>query len=242
MKYGIISDIHSNLEALETALPYLKDVDRILCLGDIVGYGPNPNECVEKVREIADLILAGNHDLASVGLEDISNFSDQAKESTLWEREILITKNKEFLKGLPTKISNSDFIAVHGSLFDLVDEYIEGHSEAAKTFARLEGKLCFVGHTHRPCCFTLSERGEIEGYTLKDKDIIRLRKGKKYIVNLGSVGQPRDGDRRASFGYYDPEKGEILNLRLAYDIKKTQRLMQKKGLHPLSILRLSLGM
>ncbi|MDI6781148.1 MAG: metallophosphoesterase family protein [bacterium] len=126
MRYGIIADIHSNLEALESVLKAIdiEKVDKIICLGDIVGYGPNPNECVERIQEIDGLILAGNHDLAAIDWKDIDWFSSHAKEAILWTEANLTAENKNYLSHLPEVVSQKDFILVHGSLYNFTDEYI----------------------------------------------------------------------------------------------------------------------
>lgn len=242
MRYGIISDIHANLEALKVVMEELKGVDQIICLGDIVGYGPFPNECIEEIRRVSTLNIVGNHDLASIGWKDISWFNEYAQRGIIWTMDTLTKENKEYLSSLPEIVEEEDFIMVHGSLNDYTDEYITGVKEARKSFELLKGKnLLLVGHTHYPLLFLKKEYQPIYSFRLLDKDVIKILPNVKLIVNVGAVGQPRDGDPRASFGIFDTDTQEIKIYRLPYNIRKTQELMRKKNLPPILIERLALG-
>ncbi|MEW6607668.1 MAG: metallophosphoesterase family protein [bacterium] len=243
MKYGIISDIHSNLEALKVVLNELKDVDQIICLGDIVGYGPLPNECLEEIRNLSGLkVVVGNHDLACIGWKDTSWFNEYAQRAIIWTMDTLTKENKEYLASLPEIIEEKDFIMVHGSLNDYTDEYISGIKEAAKNFRLLKkSNLLLVGHTHHPHLFVYKEDYPIYSIRLGDTDTIRILSDEKLIVNVGAVGQPRDGDPRASFGILDTNTNEITIHKIPYAIRKTQELMRKEVLPTLLIDRLSEG-
>ncbi len=244
MRYGIISDIHSNLEALKVVVKELKEegVDKIICLGDIIGYGPLPNECIDEMRKLLGWKVVGNHDLASIDWKDISWFNEYAQRAIIWTMGILTKENKEYLSSLPEIIEEKDFIMVHGSLHDYTDEYITGIKNANKSFKLLkEGNLLLVGHTHFPRVFLKKEYQPIYPIIFRNKDIIKISDNVKLIVNVGAVGQPRDGDPRASFGIFDTDTKEIRLYRVPYDINKTQELMRKKNLPEYLIKRLTLG-
>lgn len=243
MKYGIISDIHGNLEALKVVLNRLREVDKIICLGDIVGYGPLPNECIEEIRKIPGLkVVAGNHDLASIGWKDINWFNEYAQRAILWTMTTLSKESKEYLSSLPEIIEEKDFIMVHGSLNDYTDEYISEVKDAKKSFELLKEKnLLFVGHTHYPLLFVKKEYQPIYPIRLIDKSIIKISMFDKLIVNVGAIGQPRDGDPRASFGIFDTESNEIELCRVPYDINKIQELMRQEDLPNFLINRLARG-
>ncbi len=246
MKYGIISDIHSNLEALTVVLEELKGirkVDKIICLGDIVGYGPLPNECIAEIRKLSAInIVAGNHDLASIGWKDISWFNEYAQRAIIWTMDALTEESRKYLFSLPEIIEEKDFVMVHGSLNDYTDEYITGLKKASKSFKLLEGRnLLLVGHTHSPRLFIKKKHQPIYSVKLMDKDIIKISNEDKFIVNVGAVGQPRDKDPRASFGVFDTEAQEIKIYRVPYDIQKIQKLMREGNFSKFLIERLAYG-
>jgi len=218
--YGIIADIHSNLEALQAILPELRGVDQIICLGDIVGYGPNPNECLEVIRQNRITTIAGNHDKAAVGELQTTNFNPNARRAIGWTAEQLTEANKHYLTNLPLTLEFPEFQVVHGSLAGPLEEYIFSLAEAAPTFDLMGKGLLFVGHTHQP---------------------LNLTRENKIIVNPGSVGQPRDNDPRASFGIYDSVKHEFAWHRVAYDISAVQEKMRAAGLPKFLADRLATG-
>lgn len=238
MRYGIISDIHSNKQALDAVLEQLNDVDRVICLGDIVGYGPEPNECVEIVKGLDGITIVGNHDLASLGEKDVEFFNPHAKEAILWTATRLNEESKRYLRNLPFKARFENAIVVHGSLKDFTDEYILSVYDASESFELLEDEILLIGHTHTPCYFQKSDR--VYGERLRNGDIIKID-GEKKIINVGSVGQPRDGDNRATFALFDTEKREIKIKRIPYDISETQRLMRECALPDFLIRRLEMG-
>jgi diadenosine tetraphosphatase ApaH/serine/threonine PP2A family protein phosphatase len=241
MLYGIISDIHGNLEAFEAVLKQLKDVNQLINLGDIVGYGPNPNECVEKIREMNIPSVAGNHDKAVTGELDFTWFNPSAKEAVFWTQRTIFQENLEYLKKLPAAMEGNDFQAVHGSLRVPLEEYVNCLVDAIPTFERMTRPLCFVGHSHRPLYFARTREGDYDGRALKDGDEILVDDYEKVIINVGGVGQPRDGDPRASFGIYN-SKTKIFTLRrVEYDIKTVQEKMKIAKLPQSLIDRLSFG-
>jgi predicted phosphodiesterase len=245
-----MSDIHSNLEALESVLKAMRieQIDKIICLGDIVGYGPNPNECVERIQEIDGLILAGNHDLAAIGWKDIEWFSSYAKEAILWTEDKLTIENKNYLSHLPEVMSKEDFILVHGSLYNFTDEYIMTSAVAKKSFDIMSyRKLLIAGHTHYSTVFFRKQVSStkklfpIQNLKLINGDVLSLLDDVQSIITIGSVGQPRDGDNRAAFGILDLETMTVTIKRIPYDIKKTQAQMIKAELPKYLISRLAMG-
>jgi diadenosine tetraphosphatase ApaH/serine/threonine PP2A family protein phosphatase len=226
MTAAIISDIHGNLEALVEALSFIekKKVDSIYCLGDIVGYGANPNECVELVRERCKAVVLGNHDSAVSGRTDIRRFNEYARLSVLWTREKLNRENFTYLKGLPYIYKEADVLLVHASASDPESwRYIFSMASAVEEINGIEEEMCFIGHTHKPALYPVEEKpkGNI-AYSLKN--------GVKYLVNVGSIGQPRDGDNRLSFCLYDTNKQNIEFIRLKYDIKQAANKIIRNGL------------
>lgn len=220
MLYGIIADIHSNLEAFRVVLQELRAADQVVCLGDIVGYGPDPNECIALMLEKKIPSVAGNHDKAAVGEMSTQWFNENARLAVEWTAGQLTGPNKEYLSSLPLTLEFPDFQIVHGSLVNPLEEYLENRAVAFPTFEKMTKNLLFVGHTHVP---------------------LHLRSEEKTIINPGSIGQPRDGDPRASFGTYDSEKKEFTLYRIEYNIPLVQEKMKKAELPPHLIERLSYG-
>ncbi|MBI5699312.1 metallophosphoesterase family protein [Candidatus Saganbacteria bacterium] len=221
MRYGIIADIHGNLEALQKVLLQVEGkVDQIICLGDIVGYGPDPNECCEILKKRKILSVAGNHEKGTLGELELAWFNKNAAEAIGWTQKELRPENLQFIKGLPMTLDFPEFQIVHGSLLNPVKEYLTKLEEALPTFELMTKPLLFVGHTHRPL-------------ELKDK-------GKK-ILNPGSIGQPRDGDPRAAYLIFDAQKGDAEWLRVDYNIEATQEKMRQAGLPVFLVERLRRG-
>lgn len=225
MSIAIISDIHSNLEALQTAFEYIdqKEIKTVYCLGDIVGYGPNPNECVDLVRERCDVVLMGNHDYAAIGLANIEYFNEYAKTSTYWTIENLTAENKGYLSNLPFSHQNDDQIFVHSSPSNPSHwYYVLSIQDAQIEMQSFDQKVCLIGHSHVPVIFT-----EKNFYR---QTPFQLEPNEKYIVNVGSVGQPRDGNAHLCFSILDEEKNSIEFIRLNYDLQKTYSKIIKTGL------------
>ena len=218
MKIAVISDIHANLEALTTVLSYLKQqpIHRIICLGDIVGYGPRPNECVEQIRQNCEICLMGNHDHAVVGLTDMTYFNQYAQESVLWTRKQLTQSNFQFLKQLKFSYQENHILFVHSTPINPEDwDYIFSEREAHYHLDRISHRLVFIGHSHLPMVFSYRDGKQYQNRIQLDLQADR------YIVNVGSVGQPRDGDPRACFVIYDSKNQVLEYLRLEYDVQKT---------------------
>ncbi len=241
MKYAIISDIHGNLEALESVLAELekRSVDSILCLGDVVGYGPNPNECLELIKEKAEVTLAGNHDYAPLGKLDLSYFNPWARNAIEWTRERLTDVSIEFLLGLPLKQEIDGFTIVHSTPSEPQKwNYIISIEDAQKYFPQFSNQVCFIGHSHVPIIIVLTEEGECR---FVQDNPLQISENRRYIINVGSVGQPRDLNPKASFGIYDESAMLYEHVRVDYDIPETQRKIRKAALPEFLAERLELG-
>ncbi len=242
MRYLIIADIHSNLEALEAVLEDVQDhggFGHVWCLGDIVGYGPDPAACIALLRQLDPLCVCGNHDQAAVGKIDIGEFNSDAAWANRWTSEALAEDDRKYLAGLPEIIIEDDFTLVHGSPRLPVWEYILNALTASDNFRYFSTRFCLNGHTHVPFVFEQDGLLVNESY-MKNGDMLVLGE-KRLIINPGGVGQPRDRDPRAAYGVYDSEKQVIYHYRVEYDIKMTQTKMEKAGLPPFLINRLGLG-
>lgn len=251
MKYLILSDIHANIEALSAVQEHAASIgwDSVLCLGDTTGYNPNPNETVDEVRKFHDSgrlvgAILGNHDNVVIGREDPYNFNDKAKLAALWHKERVRDDNKEFLAGLDDALLiDENLFIVHGSPVD-PNEYLTLLFQAAISFRAMKEEgisLCFNGHTHVPCIFAL-DGDEVEKETLsKETSVLRIKSEKFYIINPGSVGQPRDGDPRSSYMIYDTDQSTVTHFRISYDIAATQAKIVEAGLPQDLADRLFLG-
>ncbi|MCM8795837.1 MAG: metallophosphatase family protein [Candidatus Omnitrophica bacterium] len=230
MRYGIFADIHANLEALEAVfVAYSKEqIDKYLCAGDIVGYASNPKECIEKIEGISAIIVAGNHDWASANLFSLDYFNDLAKEAIFWTKENLSESNQQFLQGLKLTYKNQDLTLVHSTLDNPGDfNYLTDSYIAEETFRLMETQICFLGHTHVPGVFIKKEDKRI---IYCQEENIHIHKDYKYIINVGSVGQPRDGIPYASYCIYDTQKKEVWIKRVAYDALTTRNKIIACGL------------
>lgn len=248
MRFGILSDIHSNLEALETVLGELRGVDRFLCLGDMVDYGANPNEVVERLKALDPVVVSGNHDLAAIEAYTIAYFNPYAQQSCQWTRKVITPEVRSYLKTLePVKVFNSaefpdSFTLVHGSLDDPASEYIVTEKEAAACFEKLTTRVCFIGHSHHAeMFFKAEENWQIFHERFYDGGEIKINDGYRYIINCGSVGQPRDRNPRASFGIFDTEKRTVTIHRVMYSIKDAQKKILHAGLPRTLAERLAYG-
>ena len=240
MRYGIISDIHGNLEALEAAIDALsrEKIDRYLCVGDIVGYGADPGECIEKTKSLNPIIVLGNHDAASAGITDTEKFTDAARKAVIWTKKNLKESDIAFLKGLSLIYKNEDLVLAHGTLHEPEKfHYMLDDVTARETFNLMTRAICFVGHSHAPGIF--SYKGDRLDYFYKEKT--KLSRGELLIVNAGSVGQPRDGDPRLSYSVYDTEALQVELKRITYDIPKAQKKIVDAGLPAFLAYRLGAG-
>jgi predicted phosphodiesterase len=243
MRYAIVSDIHANLAAFEAVLAEIGDgVDRIWCLGDLVGYGPDPNECVDLARQHDMICVVGNHDKACLGGLDLIEFNPDARRACRWTIEQLTPENRAFLDGLSEKIILSEFTLVHGSPRAPVWEYITQSEAARENMAAFDTQVCLVGHTHVPLAFYLASESALacERRWLSGVGPLHLDAG-RWILNPGSVGQPRDGDPAASYMILDVDSMMVEVHRVAYPVEETQQRMEKAGLPGNLILRLSFG-
>jgi len=232
MRIAIISDIHSNLEALQTAFGIIDDLkpDTVICLGDIVGYGPNPTECLDIIRSKCSVVIKGNHDEAVTVESEAEKFNPYAVEAVKWTREQLDSGHRDYLSGLPYMHEIDDMLFVHGS--PAIPEnwdYIFTAYDAQSHFPTFTQSVCFIGHTHIPGIYT--ENGS---YGAFNRDT-------RYIINVGSVGQPRDGNPRLSFGLFDTERWDYQNIRCEYDARVTASKIQQAGLPGFLADRLILG-
>ena len=241
MRYLIISDVHANLPALEAVLADAPEFDKIWCLGDLVGYGPNPNECVTRIQDFPHISLAGNHDWAALGKLDLTSFNTDARTASVWTQAALSMPSREYLEELPTSTEEDRFYMAHASPREPVWEYILDANLAYANFAYFTAPICLVGHTHIPVVFELNEE-QRRCETLADPlpNPLRLNSN-RMIINPGSVGQPRDGDPRASYAVLDLDAMTWEFHRVAYPIEITQERMRARGLPLRLIDRLAAG-
>jgi predicted phosphodiesterase len=241
MRILVISDIHSNLTALNAVLADAGAVDAVWCLGDTVGYGPDPNECVERLRGLSNLTcLIGNHDAASVQLIDLNAFNREAKLSARWTQTVLLPENREYLIHLPERVKIEGITLAHGSPRSPVWEYLLDPLSAFENLVHFQTDLCFIGHTHIPLIFHQGiESGKMVGEIIPHDARPKIE-GRMYL-NPGSVGQPRDHDSRAAYAIFDSEKIEWHSLRVSYAIEEVQERMRQVNLPSRLIHRLAEG-
>jgi len=241
MRYLVLSDIHSNLAAFEAVLADAGEFDMVWCLGDVIGYGPQPNECIETLRGLPHVCVAGNHDLAAIGQLDISAFNPDASRACLWTRQQLAPSNWEFIRNLPERLVEGDFTIVHGSPRHPVWEYISHCSVAVANFSYFDSTYCLVGHTHVPVIYRLSRSfAGCDAFTLPLNSAVPIGE-ERLLINPGGVGQPRDGDARSSYVILDVAEDTIEYRRVDYPVEETQELMLSLGLPPRLAARLSIG-
>jgi diadenosine tetraphosphatase ApaH/serine/threonine PP2A family protein phosphatase len=245
VRYLLLSDIHANADAFETVLEHASGRwDRVLVLGDLVGYGAEPNLVVDRVRELApDVIIRGNHDKAATGLDDGSQFNHVARAAAMWTAAQLTPSNAEYLRALPMGPVEIDTVTeiCHGAPFD-EDHYIFDSNDAQMAFEAAAHALCLFGHTHLPAVFRLLD-GTMYGGAPEGAEETRvpLQRGARYLINVGSIGQPRDGDPRAAYGVLDDEAREVIMWRVPYDVDKAQARILSAGLPASLATRLGLG-
>jgi predicted phosphodiesterase len=240
MRYAVVSDVHGNLDALEAAFDLMRDDDALLCLGDIVGYGPQPNECVERIRARATATVLGNHDVAAIDDFGLAYFNPAAKEAMKWTQRVLAPENRVWLDGLGYEFRMPDFLLVHGAPVNYF-EYILDKAAAARAFAATDAPLIFIGHTHIAEVYALRPSGEIEHRHLQQGGEVALEDGVRYLINVGSVGQPRDLNPRASFGFYDSVNRTVSVERVEYPIARVQEKIASVHLPDALARRLVVG-
>ena len=242
-KVAFISDIHSNLVALNAVLDDLKqfEIMEIWNLGDTIGYGPEPNGVIQKLREIDATCILGNHDAAAVGIIDTENFNPAAKLAINWTATQINNSHSEWLKKLPQIHEQHGWIITHGSLRAPLWEYLIEKNTILDHFSIQKNRFSAVGHTHLPTITNLDEYGRISNDRPLGNNIILKPKGLKVCLNPGSVGQPRDGDPRASYALADLVTGEVEFRRVVYDLEKTQQHIRQNQLPEWLALRLESG-
>jgi len=240
MRYGIVADIHGNLEALKSTLAALlrEKIDRYFCLGDIVGYGANPRECIKIIRSLDALAVCGNHDAACAGLIETNYFNNAASKAIKWTKRNLKREDVLFLKSADLSYSNAHLTLVHGTLQDAAKfHYMTDNAAALGTMELMKTNICFVGHTHIPGIFSL--KNNRLRYFREEKT--KISEGEKLVVNAGSVGQPRDRDTRSCYSVYDTDAGTVELKRTVYDVKKAQKKILEAGLPESFAYRLGVG-
>jgi predicted phosphodiesterase len=244
MRYLILSDIHANLLALQTVIKDAGDFDAIWCLGDVVGYGPDPNDCVALLREHELVCLAGNHDWAALNKLDLATFNADARMAATWTQRMLTQETRDFLLSLPSYLVKGAFTLAHGSPRQPVWEYILDSVIACVNFDHFDTKYCLIGHTHTPVIFELEEENSCTAHAPQIGEAIPLGLTLGYprlIINPGSVGQPRDSDPRAAYAMLDTEAMTWEHRRVAYPIEETQSRMRQQGLPHRLVARLQYG-
>ncbi len=240
MRYAVLSDIHANLEALRAVLADAAPrTDALLCLGDLVGYGADPVACVEIVAARAQTLVCGNHEKAVAGLIDLDWFNAHARAAAEWTRERLDADHQAYLAALPLVAQVGDATLVHASP-DRPDEwdYLLTAQDGFDAFAAFTTRLCFVGHSHLAGAWSLGSAGPEHRAGAVD---LELERGRRYLVNVGSVGQPRDRDPRASYAIWDVERGTISTRRVVYDVGSTREKILRGGLPRFLADRLAWG-
>jgi diadenosine tetraphosphatase ApaH/serine/threonine PP2A family protein phosphatase len=243
MRYALLSDIHANLTAFKAVLEDIErqgGVDEVWCLGDIVGYGPEPGRCIELLKSTKHTCVAGNHDLGAIGRLEMGNFNPDAATAIRWTVGQLTDADVDFLAALPTVTEREGITLVHGSPREPVWEYLVSISAASENFAYFKTRFCMVGHSHMPLVFKEEQGGASSFITFAENVGLVLGKG-RLIINPGSVGQPRDGDPRASYAIYDGDAGMVRLHRVSYDINEVQLKIMKNNLPVRLSVRLGQG-
>jgi len=241
MRIIILSDIHGNLEAFQAVLEDCshEQAGQFYFLGDIVGYGADPDQCIEILRGLTPHMVAGNHDWAVAGLTETDYFNPAAQTAVFWTAGTISASNASFLTALPLTISLPGMLLVHATPYQPETwDYIFSLSEASRSFRCFDQQICFTGHSHTPIAFVQDEEGTISVLT---DSAFTLHGSCRYLINVGSVGQPRDGDPRAAYGIYNPENASFILKRVPYDIKRTQEKIRAAGLPPFLASRLAAG-
>lgn len=241
MRYLLVSDIHGNLPALQSVLEDAPAFDAIWCLGDLVGYGPNPNEVIKQLREFPLVSVVGNHDWGALGRVDPYVFNADARHALLWTQTELTKENRRFLTELPAGLEVEGYVLVHASLREPIWEYLLDLDAARKNFAFDDFQIAFMGHTHIPLVFeSVGTKPDARVFQPDYQEPLSLD-GRRLLINPGSVGQPRDGNPQAAYGILDTDEQSMAFRRVAYPIEITQERMRKRGLPVRLIDRLEVG-
>jgi predicted phosphodiesterase len=242
MRYLVVSDIHANLAALNAVMADAGPFDRIWCLGDLTGYGPDPNECIERLREFPLTTLAGNHDWAVLGRLDLNDFNRDARAACLWTRQRLTPQNRDFLAALPVLMEQESYTLVHASPSEPVEEYVLDVLTADYNFNKFSTAVCLLGHSHWPTAFMQPPNSPGLCVQVRPTYFEPIKfNGGRWIVNPGSVGQPRDGNPDAAYALLDIEVGRWEYRRVAYPVEETQQRMRRYKLPTRLIERLGHG-
>jgi predicted phosphodiesterase len=245
VRYLVVSDLHANRQALEAvARESAGRYDRALCCGDLIGYCADPNPVIEWVRDNCSAVVRGNHDRASTGQEDLEWFNPVARQAALWTQQALTPENTEYVRALAKgPLDIEGFQLAHGSPHD-EDEYVIGADEASQAFEYLECRLAFFGHTHLQGGF-IWNRSRVETISRVSlrcrRELLEIDPACAYLINPGSVGQPRDGDPRAAYAIYDSDAAMVAYYRVEYDIEAAQKSIRASGLPAILADRLSAG-
>jgi predicted phosphodiesterase len=245
LRFLVISDVHSNLEALRAVLRFVarKRVGGIIALGDLVGYGGRPNHVLDLLRQTprSKIYIRGNHDRVATGVSEPEDFNGPAREAILWTRERLSSANLGFLRSLPSGPlePKPGLLVCHGSPDD-EDEYVLSTMQAGRIFETWSSSVMFFGHTHLPIAYRYRD-GEVDEVYVEDQNTVQLESGYRYLINPGSVGQPRDRDWRTSFLIWDDVNRSVRFYRIAYDVGSAQRNILREGLPPILAYRLDAG-
>jgi len=241
MRYGFFSDVHANLEALKACIIDFRaeKIDKLYFLGDAVGYGPNPDECVKLIDEVSDIKLMGNHDYAALGLMETDYFNQYAAESVGWTKTSLSQKAIEIMSDFELTREVGNMFLVHSSPREPENwHYILDMEDAEENFKYFKQQICVVGHTHRP--YIVIKEGDSPGVLSKETEEY-VESGMRYLINIGSLGQPRDGDPRCCYLIYDSKDKSVRLKRVQYNVRTTQTDMAKVGLPEYLIERLAVG-
>ncbi len=240
MRVGVVSDVHGNLPALEAVLADMGSVDALWCLGDVVGYGPDPNACIARLKDLGAVCIVGNHDWAVLEHASLDDFNADAAAAVLWTRERLDADLRAWLDACPQVIRLDPVTLAHGSPCDPIWEYVLSESVARRSLRCFQTAVCLIGHTHVPSSFVQQPDGSIEAEYRADGDQLVLGE-QRLLANPGSVGQPRDQDPRAAYLVYDSDAATLSWRRTPYPIEATQEKMRREGLPPRLAHRLAYG-
>lgn len=245
MRALVVSDLHANAEALRVVFAKVrrKKFDSVFCLGDFVGYGAQPNQVLDTMRTLRGrkVYIRGNHDRVASGLDDANGFNQAAKAAALWTRDHLSPPNRRFLRDLNIgPVLHRGVLLCHGSPYD-EDEYVFNVHHAAQVLSLFPAPIILYGHTHLPAVFSIDKDLNVSGFAVREDATVRLDPSKRYLINPGSVGQPRDRNPNSSFIILDTEKHTVQFFRVEYDVVKTQTSILKAGLPEILASRLTYG-